>query len=479
MRFIRDAEHTLRSVFYARLPTRKTWRASAVLGLATLFFYAPLSAHATKISERSKQKHAAETQRADLQQKLSVLKRDIDRTEVAKTHAADALAHSEIAISQANRSLRELAEEQAQTEARLAQLSQAQINLARTIDTQQKQLSTLLKDHYVAGTQGRVNLLLSGDNPNRINRDLQYMGYVSQAQAALLTSLRANLKTVEANKEEAQNGKDALDEIAQEALEQKNLLQKEKTQHTALLSQLSTKLASQRKEAGSIQRDDQRLAGLVDKLAGLIEEQRKAEAAAQEKRRQEQLARAQKEHSKEHNKHATLEKNKSNNKINNPDAIDDDPAPTKSLGRNELTPDADVKEKYTVSLATLRGQLHLPVKGELIAKFGSKRGDAPAWKGLFIRAAEGTEVKSIAPGRVIFADWLRGFGNLIIVDHGDQYMTIYGNNQAVLKHAGDTIKTGDVIASVGNSGGNEHSGLYFEMRHQGRAFDPLDWVTFR
>jgi murein hydrolase activator len=80
---------------------------------------------------------------------------------------------------------------------------------------------------------------------------------------------------------------------------------------------------------------------------------------------------------------------------------------------------------------------------------------------------------------VVFAEWLRGFGNLLIIDHGGQYMTIYGNNQAVLKRAGDAVKTGDVIASAGNSGGNEHSGLYFEMRHQGRAIDPSGWITTR
>jgi septal ring factor EnvC (AmiA/AmiB activator) len=121
--------------------------------------------------------------------------------------------------------------------------------------------------------------------------------------------------------------------------------------------------------------------------------------------------------------------------------------------------------------------LHFPLRGDLVAKFGSKRGDGPNWKGLFIRAAEGTEVKAVAAGRVIFADWLRGFGNLIIVDHGAQYMTIYGNNQAVLKRAGDSVKAGDVIANAGNSGGNEQSGLYFEMRHEGRAFDPLAWLA--
>ena len=79
----------------------------------------------------------------------------------------------------------------------------------------------------------------------------------------------------------------------------------------------------------------------------------------------------------------------------------------------------------------------------------------------------------------MFADWLRGFGNLIIVDHGNSYMSLYGNNQALLKQVGDTVKGGDTIASVGNSGGNEASGLYFELRYQSKPFDPLSWSVVR
>ncbi|MBC7499913.1 MAG: peptidoglycan DD-metalloendopeptidase family protein, partial [Herminiimonas sp.] len=148
--------------------------------------------------------------------------------------------------------------------------------------------------------------------------------------------------------------------------------------------------------------------------------------------------------------------------------------------KNELAPVASVQEPLSLqSFDGLRGHLRLPVRGELSTRFGSRRSDGPTSKGIFIRAAEGADIKSVAAGRVVFADWLRGFGNLIIVDHGTQYLTVYGNNQSVLRHAGDTVKTGEVIATAGNSGGNEQSGLYFEMRHQGRAFDPLGWVTTR
>jgi septal ring factor EnvC (AmiA/AmiB activator) len=88
-------------------------------------------------------------------------------------------------------------------------------------------------------------------------------------------------------------------------------------------------------------------------------------------------------------------------------------------------------------------------------------------------------VRAVAPGRVVFADWLRGFGNLLIIDHGKSYLTIYGNNESVLKQVGDTVSTGDAVATVGASGGNMESGLYFEIRHEGKAFDPMRWVSLK
>ncbi|HEY0847684.1 MAG TPA: peptidoglycan DD-metalloendopeptidase family protein [Noviherbaspirillum sp.] len=434
------------------------------------------TAHASKVTERTRQKRAAETQRAELQQKLEALKKDISRTETAKSHAADALADSEAAISEANRALHELAVEQREAEAKLDKLSAEQDRLAKAIADQKNRLSRVLREQYIAGTEDRIKLLLSGDNPNRINRELQYMGYVSQAQAKLIDSLRANMQAVETNKLAAQDAKAELDEIAQEQQQQKAQLEKEKARRATLLAQLSNKLAAQRKQAGNIERDEHRLAGLVDKLTKLIEEQRKADAVAREKRRQEQLARAKARAEAGPDTRVSPVKTPGTN----PDAIDDDEPPSKLLGRNELAPDGTVQDGgYDRPFASLRGRLRLPVRGDLVARYGSKRGDGPAWKGLFIRTAEGAEVKAVAAGQVVFAEWLRGFGNLIIIDHGHQYMTIYGNNQAVLKRAGDIVKTGDTIASAGNSGGNEQSGLYFEMRHQGRAFDPLGWMTLR
>ena len=85
----------------------------------------------------------------------------------------------------------------------------------------------------------------------------------------------------------------------------------------------------------------------------------------------------------------------------------------------------------------------------------------------------------MAAGRVVFSDWMRGVGNLLILDHGQGYLTIYGNNESLLKSVGDPVGAGDVVATLGASGGTQETGLYFEIRHEGRAFDPLTWVTLR
>ncbi|WP_176646092.1 murein hydrolase activator EnvC [Duganella sp. SG902] len=466
-----------------------------------------------KMTERSKQKAAAEAERAGVQQKLSALKKDISKTESAKDDAADTLAESEQAISDANRALRDLQQEQGDTNLKLQQLSAEHDKLAATVAQQKQQLAKLLREQYVAGNEDRIKLLLSGDNPNRINRDLQMLAYVSQAQARLLEALRANLKAVEVNQEQAQNAKDELEEIAQEQLQQKAKLEQEKARRAALLSTLSKKLVAQRKEAGNLERDEQRMTGLVDKLNKLIAEQ--AAAAAAEKKRQEQVAAARaaakakaeaearalaKAKAAEAERQRLAKANNNNAKSGTikpapapspADAIDADepkvaarPAPAESTPQEPAAPPAKPADIALApaapagAFASLRGQLRPPVAGKLAAKFGAKRGDGPSWKGVFIRTAEGADVHAVAAGRVVFADWLRGFGNLIIVDHGGQYMSIYGNNQSLLKRAGDIVKAGDPIASAGNSGGNEESGLYFELRHQGAAFDPAGWVKF-
>ena len=130
------------------------------------------------------------------------------------------------------------------------------------------------------------------------------------------------------------------------------------------------------------------------------------------------------------------------------------------------------------AFARLRGKLLRPATGVIAGRFGARRDDSQTtWKGMFIRAAEGADVRAVAAGEVVFADWLRGYGNLLIIDHNDDFLSVYGNNQALLADIGQKVGAGATVATVGTSGGQPESGLYFELRHQGRAFDPAKWLS--
>lgn len=125
---------------------------------------------------------------------------------------------------------------------------------------------------------------------------------------------------------------------------------------------------------------------------------------------------------------------------------------------------------------TLKGKLKWPTSGSLLANYGSPRKLGKlTWQGVRIGAASGQEVRTVSHGRVAFADWLRGYGLLMIIDHGDGYMSLYGHNQSLYKETGDWVETGEVIATVGDSGGQANSGLYFEIRKDGRPTDPVRW----
>jgi len=130
--------------------------------------------------------------------------------------------------------------------------------------------------------------------------------------------------------------------------------------------------------------------------------------------------------------------------------------------------------------AKLRGRLSLPTQGRILARFGgSKNVGNLKWRGLLISGKEGQNVVSVYRGRVVFADWLRGFGLLLILDHGDGYMTLYGHNQSLYKGVGDLVEAGETVASLGNTGDTSHPGLYFEIRQNGEPRDPLIWCKAR
>ena len=374
---------------------------------------------------------AAEAQQGNTEElkalrgRIDVLKREIDRTEGSRAEAADSLKESERAISEASRSLRDLGEQKKGAEARLGELALKSRETGNFVTAQNARLARLIHDEYIKHERGYVQMLFSGESPAAAAREIHYASYASRAQARLIDNLRASLLELRRVAGEALEKTAQLAEIEARQRAEREQLARESAARKQVLNGLATQIRTQRREVSTLERNEKRLTDLIEKLARLVPPK-------------------------------------------------STPEPVRRDGkRNDALPEAG----FSGAFAALRGKLRLPARGELAGRFGSQReGGGTTWKGVFIRSQAGEEVRSVAPGRVVFADWMRGFGNLIIVDHGNDYLSIYGNNESLFRQAGDTVASGDAIARVGNSGGNVETGLYFELRHLGKPFDPLSWA---
>ena len=144
---------------------------------------------------------------------------------------------------------------------------------------------------------------------------------------------------------------------------------------------------------------------------------------------------------------------------------------------NRSLPDSSVNGKRFKSL---KGHLRLPAIGIISERFNQRReGTDSRWEGVFIESNSGNDVRSIADGRVVYSDWLRGFGNLVIIDHGDRFYSLYGNNETLWVLEDDIVTAGDKLGTVGNSGGHKSDGVYFEIRRDSTPLNPLDWVNIK
>lgn len=142
----------------------------------------------------------------------------------------------------------------------------------------------------------------------------------------------------------------------------------------------------------------------------------------------------------------------------------------------EVLPDVMAVPGQHRAFGKLKGRLHWPTQGRIQDIFGKPRGSGSTKSnGVLIHAKEGRDIRAISYGRVAYADWLRGYGLLLILDHGDGYMSLYGHNQSLHKETGEWVETGELVASVGKSGGEDEASLYFEIRHNGKPANPSQW----
>jgi len=360
----------------------------------------------------------------NLRKRIIAMQQELDKTSESKSEVADALRDSERAISDSNRKLAALAKQQHAADKKLNELQMQVQQLNGSIAEQQVLLGRLLYQQYLGGEQEYLKLLLNNQNPNQVARDWQYYQYIARNRALWLATLRNDLATLNAVSTATREQHAELKSLRAEQSAQKKTLEKEKHARQQMLGKISLQLRQQRREINRLQRNENRLAQLVEKLVKMLAQPKSG-----------------------------------------------------SLFRNDNLPD----NRFDGSpFDQLKGKLALPVKGELTNQFGAPRPDSTVlWKGLFLRTSAGQPVKAVAAGQVVFADWLRGFGNLLIIDHGKGYMSLYGNNETLYKQVGDVLHGGDTIAAVGNTGGNENSGLYFELRHESKPFDPMTWLAMK
>lgn len=309
--------------------------------------------------------------------------------------------------------------------------------LKNEIIKQNKELAGQIRSAYVMGQNEKLKLILNQQDPGLTNRMMNYYNYFNRARITKLDQINHSVKRLDQLEKDKQQETARLEKkLEQKKLEQAALESVRKQRHE-LLAQINDKFSSSAEQLTHLLESEKKLKSLIATLQGSEDDlvvgpdfSKSSEGFAED----------------EANAGSTAE----------PEGAREDLA------------------KQKVDFSGLKGKLPWPVNGRLVQKFGSPRSDS-VWDGVLINAKEGADIRAVNSGKVVYAEWLRGYGLLIIIDHGQGYMTLYAFNQSLYKHNGETVNAGDIIASVGQSGGRSQSGLYFGIRKKGTPIDPLEW----
>ena len=363
----------------------------------------------------------------EIQKKIDVLDNEIKKNIKTKEGLSSELKREEKKISKSKKEIYKINRQSKKNQKKLKELEQELKELNEEISDRRANLTDHYYQIYTRGKPGFIQMMIEGDSPHQISREMNYLSYLAVEQNNNILKIKEKYQAIDTNKQETSKTIEKINALKKEQEKKKRLLEKQKKEKDKVLKKIASTIKSQKKEKDKLIEDEKKLTSLIEKL---IE---KSKIQAQKKTKKESIQ-----------------------------------ADSKYL------PDSSLDD---VNFKKLKKKLRLPVKGKIIHEYGKKRPDTGiTWKGLFIKANEGDEVYAVAKGKVVFADWLRGFGNLIILDHGDGYMSLYGNNESIIVQQGLIVKGGDVIATVGNSGGNSSNGLYYELRKNSKPFNPLAWT---
>ena len=364
------------------------------------------------------------------------------------------LQEAERRVAKVNAQLAETERATAVLEKELAALRAEQSAARERIESQRRLLARSLALAARRGNADRLVLLLRQEDPSRLSRLLRYQRHVADAQAARLGDLRQQLDTFQQREAQIVEEQSVIAEHQSELERQRRELAEARAERQALLAKAEQDVDRGERRVRAIEQDQRELKDLLARIA-------EREAATREReeteRRREEQART------------TQAKAPTGPPSTRTPPDQEQEAPT----------DPSVSARPTPSLpgerfSARRSRLPWPISGQLKARFGTPRESGRTrWDGVVIAARPGSTVRSIHTGKVVYADVLGGYGLLVIVDHGEGYLSLYGYNDAILKRVGQSVQAGEPIASVGDRG--NASGAYFEIRHRGRPVNPSVW----
>lgn len=337
----------------------------------------------------------------------------IDQDRAAQSAQREAVEAAEKRIAESQRQLKKVAAEVSAQDARL-RAAQASRAAAevRLVDARER-LTRQVRSAYVAGRGGSTALLLSQEEPDRIGRLLTYFDYLNRASVHNMDEINAEIAAVNA-------------EQARVEAERAELQKLQSTRERAIV-ELEADRAGRKQAVAAL---GEKIADSGEKLKALQDS---------EKDIQELLGKLR-------------------------EALKAMPAPSKPSGSKKPYP-------------KMRGVMAWPLRGAILANYGDTKSDSRLlWKGLWIAASEGAPVRASAAGRVAYVGWLSSYGLIVVVEHDKGFFTLYGHNSTVAAAAGEEVASGEVIAAVGNTGGYERNGLYFEVRRGTEPLDPRDWL---
>ncbi|WP_079214175.1 murein hydrolase activator EnvC family protein [Ventosimonas gracilis] len=364
------------------------------------------------------------------QKDIKELQQLLRKIEQEKSGLQKQLQQTETEMGTMEQQLRELEQQIGTDETALKQLDDDQNRLAQDYRMQQQRLARHSRTIWQSGGQSApLRLLLNAKQPAELSRTLTYYRYLGQARQQEINALTHTLSELSAVKKQTLERKAQLDQQQQIQGAKHQQLVKLREQRSALLASLNQQQSSRAARLKARQQQQTELSLVLKSLQIAIAQQAEAEARAREKAR-----------------------------------------------LLSHIPSGDTQNR---PFAQTRGKLPWPVDGRLLARYGSPRSDDARikWDGVLIGAAEGSTVRAIHPGQVVLADYLSGMGLMLIINHGSNYLSLYGHNQTLLKRVGDLVQVGEPVATVGKSGGQAEPALYFAIRHQKTPSDPASWCV--